>query len=190
MKRIGQEGSQEVTMTKSMTRIGTAVGAAILTVGLGAAALSIAGDQQNQAPAGDGRQGGPGFGGPGRGRGGPFGPGGPMGPLGGLPLRELNLTDAQREQVRQIVDSRQQETRAIGERAMAAREALRAATTSPSFDEGLIRARAAELAAIDADMAVAQARIFADVYQMLTPEQQAKVKELSGSRPRRPNAPR
>ena len=113
-----------------------------------------------------------------------------MGPLGGLPLRELNLTDAQREQVRQIVDSRQQETRAIGERAMAAREALRAATTSPSFDEGLIRARAAELAAIDADLAVAQARIFADVYQMLTPEQQAKVKELSGSRPRRPNAQR
>ena len=30
-------------MTKSMTRIGTAVGAALLTVGLGAAALSIAG---------------------------------------------------------------------------------------------------------------------------------------------------
>ena len=178
-------------MTKSMTRIGTAVGAAILTVGLGAAALSIAGDQQNsQPPAADGRRGGPGFGGPGRGRGGPFGPGGPMGPLGGLPLRELNLTDAQREQVRQIVDSRQQETRAIGERAMAAREALHAATTSPSFDEALIRAKAAELAAIDADMAVSRARVFADVFQILTPEQQATAKELSGSRPRPPNAQR
>ena len=174
-------------MTKSMTRIGTAVGAALLTVGLGAAALSIAGDQQNQPPAADGRRGGPG---PGRGRGGPFGPGGPMGPLGGLPLRELNLTDAQREQVRQIVDSRQQETRAIGERAIAAREALHAATTSPSFDEGLIRAKAAVVAAIEADMAVSRARIFADVYQVLTPEQQAKAKELSGSRPRRPNAQR
>ncbi len=56
-------------MTKSMTRIGTAVGAALLTVGLGAAALSIAGDQQNQAPTTDGRRGGPGFGGPEGGRG-------------------------------------------------------------------------------------------------------------------------
>ena len=169
-------------MTKSMTRIGSALGAAALTIGLGSAALSVAGQQQ-QAPSGrhDG------FGGPGRGRG---GPGGPGGLLAGLPLRELNLTDAQREQVRQIVESRQQETRAIGERAMAAREALRTATTSPSFDEGLVRAKAAEVAAIDADMAVARARIFADVFQILTPEQQAKVKELSGSRPPRPNARR
>jgi len=188
-------------MTQSMTRIGSAVGAAILTIGLGSAALSVAGQQPNQAPAAQGRpfdaaqgrpfdaaqgrHGGPdGFGGPGRGR------GGPGGPLAGLPLRELNLTDAQREQVRQIVDSRQQETRAIGERAMAAHEALRAATTSPSFDEGLVRAKAAEVAAVDADMAVARARIFADVFQILTPEQQANAKELSGSRPPRPNAQR
>jgi protein CpxP len=174
-------------MTQSMTRIGSAVGAAILTIGLGSAALSVAGQQQNQPPA-QGKRGGPdGFGGPGRGRG---GPGGPGGPLAGLPLRELNLTDVQREQVRQIVDSRQQETRAIGERAMAAHEALRAATTSPSFDEGLVRVKAAEVAAVDADMAVARARIFADVFQILTPEQQAKAKELSGSRPPRPNAQR
>jgi protein CpxP len=174
-------------MTKSMTRIGTAVGAAMLTVGLGAAALSMAGDQQqNQAPSADGRRG-PGFGGPGRGRG---GPGGPMGPLGGLPLRELNLSESQREQVRAIVESREAETRAIGERAMAAREALHAATTAASFDEGLVRSKAAELATVEADMAVARARVYADVFQMLTPEQQAKAKELSGSRARRPHAQR
>ena len=175
-------------MTQSMTRIGSAIGAAVLTIGLGSAALSVAGQQQNQAPAAQGRRGGPdGFGGPGRGRG---GPGGRGGPLAGLPLRELNLTDAQREQVKQIVDSRQQEMRAIGEKAMAAHEALHAATTSASFDEGLVRAKAADVAAIDADMAVSRARIFADVFQILTPEQQAKAQEFSGSRPPRPSAPR
>lgn len=177
-------------MTKSMTRIGTAFGAAILTVGLGSAALSLAGQQQNQAPA-QGQRGGPGgpdgFGGFGRGRG---GPGGPGGPLAGLPLRELNLNDSQREQVRAILDSQQSETRAVAEKAMAAREALHAATTSPSLDEGLVRAKAAELAAIESDLAVSRARIFADVFQILTPEQQAKVKELSASRPHRPNAQR
>jgi Spy/CpxP family protein refolding chaperone len=80
--------------------------------------------------------------------------------------------------------------RSVGERAMTARQALQAATASASFDEGLVRARAAELAAVEADMAVTRARIYADVFQMLTPEQQAKAKEISGSRPRRPNAPR
>ena len=173
-------------MTKSMTRIGTAFGAAILTVGLGSAALSLAGQQQNQAPA-QGQRGPDGSGGFGRGRG---GPGGPGGPLAGLPLRELNLNDSQREQVRAILDSQQSETRAAVEKAMAAREALHAATTSPSLNEGLVRAKAAELAAIESDLAVSRARIFADVFQILTPEQQAKVKELSASRPHRPNAQR
>jgi protein CpxP len=156
-----------------------------LTVGLGAAALSLA---QSQAPSaqgsGQGRRGGPD--GPGFGRMGRGGPGGPF----GLPLRALNLTDAQREQVRVIVEQREAETRAIGERALAAREALHAATTSASFDEGLVRARAAELATVEADLAVTRARVFADVFQILTPEQQAKAKELSGSRGRRPNAQR
>ena len=182
-------------MTQSMTRIGSAIGAAVLTIGLGSAALSVAGQQQDQAPAAQGRRGGPGPDGFGRGRGGPGGPGRPFDsaqgrPLAGLPLRELNLTDAQREQVKQIVDSRQQELRAIGERAMAAREALHAATTSPSFDEGLIRAKAAEMASIEADLAVSRARNFADVFQLLTPEQQAKVKELNDSRAHRPNGQR
>ena len=170
---------------KSMTRIGAAIGAAILTVGLGAATISIAGDQADQTP-GVGRRGGPGgFGGPGR-----MGRGGPGGPLAGLPLRELNLTESQREQVKTIVDSQEAEMRTVGERAMAARTALHAATTSPTFDEALIRAKAAELAMVEADAAVARARIFADVFQILTPEQQAKVKEISGSRPPRPNAQR
>jgi periplasmic protein CpxP/Spy len=177
---------------KSMTRIGAALGVAILTVGVGAAAIAVGGDQapgiERHAPGGlfgfaQGGPGGPGgrgrMGGPGRG-----------GPLAGLPLRELNLSDAQREQVKAIVDSHQAEMKAVGDRAMTARQALHAATTSASFDEAAVRARAAELAAVEADVAVGRARIFSDVYQILTPEQQAKVKELSGSRPPRPNAQR
>jgi protein CpxP len=175
--------------TKSMTRIGAALGAAILTVGVGAAAIAVGGDQasgiERRAPGGFF---GFGHGGPGgRGR-----MGGPErgGPLAGLPLRELNLSDAQREQVKAIMESHQAEMKAVGDRAMTARQALHAATTAASFDEAAVRARAAELAAVEADVAVSRARIFADVYQILTPEQQAKVKELSGSRPPRPNAQR
>ena len=55
-------------------------------------------------------QGGPG----GRGRGaGGFGPGGPG---FGLPLRELNLTDAQREQVRAVMEQYRPQFQALNER--------------------------------------------------------------------------
>jgi protein CpxP len=175
---------------KSMTRIGAALGAAILTVGVGAAAIAVAGGQQGPGIERRGPDGFFGFGQGGPGGRGRMGGPGRGGPLAGLPLRQLNLSDAQREQVRAITESHQAEMKAVGDRAMTARQALHAATTSPSFDEGAVRARAAELAAVEADFAVFRARLFADVFQILTPEQQAKVKELSGSRPPRPNAQR
>ena len=123
-------------------------------------------------------QGGPGgrFGGPG-GRGGPGGPMGALGPLGPI-MRQVNLTDAQREQVRSIVESHRDEMQALGERARPAHEALQAAINSGTFDEGTIRARYAEVANVEADVAVAQARVYSEVFQILTPEQQAQVTKL------------
>jgi Spy/CpxP family protein refolding chaperone len=108
-----------------------------------------------------------------------------MGPLGQLPLRELNLTSAQQEQVRSLMQSRQDEMRPLAERAMTAREALHQATTSGTLDEGLVRTRASEVAAAEADIAVAQARLYADLFQVLTAEQQAKVKEIQTQRQER-----
>ena len=139
-------------------------------------------------------QGGPGgrFGGPG-GRGGPGGPMGALGPLGPI-MRQVNLTDAQREQVRSIVESHRDEMQALGERARPAHEALQAAINSGMFDEGTIRARYAEVANVEADVAVAQARVYSEVFQILTPEQQAEVTKLQGEmkerRPERGRGPR
>jgi Spy/CpxP family protein refolding chaperone len=171
-----------------MTRIGAAAAAAVLTLGIGAAAIATAGQPNDAQRPPMGRRGGPGGpGGPGR-MGGP-GRGGPMGPLAGLPLRQLNLSDNQREQVKAIVDAHQADLQAIGDRVRPAREALHAATTSPSFDEGLVRTRATELGAVEADAAVIHARIFAEVFQILTPEQQAAA-TATGSRRLKPTEPR
>ena len=156
-------------------------------LGLGAAAIAvvIAGaSYQNLSaqgrgfggpggPGGPGRAGGPG--GPGARRGGPGGPGGPGG-VGPMMLERLDLTGDQRDRVRQIMDSHRDEQRALGDRAMKAHEALQDAITA-TFDEGAVRARAADVAVVDADMAVAQARVFGEVYQILTPEQQEKMKQ-------------
>jgi len=114
-------------------------------------------------------------------RGGPGGPGGPGGgPLGflGPGARELNLTDAQREQIRTAVQAHQDEMKAIQERVAAARRALDSAVTGDAFDENAIRAAAGELAAAEADGAVLRARVHQAAFAVLTPEQKQKAKEL------------
>ena len=129
---------------------------------------------------------------------GPAGPGdrgergrrghGPMGMgrgLEGLPLRGLDLTDAQREQVRGIMTARQGDFKAVGERLRTAHEAQRQAVTRVPVDENEIRARVSEASAVEADFAILRARIHEQVYQVLTPEQQAKAKTLAAERQKR-----
>jgi protein CpxP len=119
----------------------------------------------------------------GRGMMGPGGPGmrgGPGGPFGmaGLPLRELDLTDAQREQVRAVMESHRDEQKAIGDRMMTVRKALHDAIAADTVDETAIRAAAAQIGAVEADAAVLQAKVRAEISALLTPEQVKKAKEL------------
>jgi len=58
-----------------------------------------------------------------------------------------------------------------------------------------VRAAARQVAAVQADLAVAQARVHADIWNILTPEQQVKAKELeqqaqARARERQQRAPR
>jgi protein CpxP len=149
------------------------------------AAVVTTGVVQAQAPDGAGtpsarqeRRGGPGgfgFGGPGG-----FGRGGFGGPM--RLLRQLDLTEEQRAQVRQVMESHRDELRAIGEKLRAAHRAQADAATAAQFDEQAVRTKAAELAAISADAAVLRARVHSEVFAVLTPEQQAKAAELKAQR--------
>ena len=125
---------------------------------------------------------GPGPGGPRRGGNG-FGPGlGRGGPQAGLALRALDLTDAQREQVRQLTQQHRQQTRPLVERAHAAEEAQRQAMDAPSFSEQQVRAAAQALAEVQTDLAVQQARLRSDIYALLTPEQQQRLQQMQAER--------
>jgi Spy/CpxP family protein refolding chaperone len=108
------------------------------------------------------------------------GRGGPVGALGifGPMLRELNLTEDQQQRLRSIAESHRSEMQAIAERNRPAHEALQQAITSGTVDEGTIRARSAEVAQGDADMAILQARIYSEAIQVLTAEQQTQLKKL------------
>ena len=162
-------------MTTKRLALGVATGVLVLGVGAGVYATA---QNTNQDPRPFSRGAGPG--GPG-GRGGRMG--GPAGPIGILPMlaRELNITDAQKAQIKTIADSHRDEWKALGDRARTAHVALQQAVTADTVDEGLIRQRSAEVAAVEADMAVARARTHAEVFQLLTPEQKTQAKTLQST---------
>lgn len=117
------------------------------------------------------------------------GPGQP-GPFGhlrhgmrGFPLfGRLELTEAQREQVRDIMERYQEQMRATGRQLHEAHEAQRAAVEAIPVNEGLIRSTTQALANAQTEMALLHARIHNDVWAILTPEQQEKAKQLKGER--------
>jgi len=100
--------------------------------------------------------------------------------MGMLPMlgRDLNLTDAQRDQVKAIAQSHKTEWQGLFDREQTAREALMAAVTGDTVNDALVRQKSAELAAVEADAAVARAHAFAEVAQILTADQKAKLKEM------------
>lgn len=117
-----------------------------------------------------------------------MGPGGPLGMLRMLG-EQLQLTDAQREQIKAIVQSHRDEWQTLTDRARAAHQALAAAVTADAVDETAIRAKSADVAAIEADMAVAGAHSYAEVLQILTADQKTKLKTLQAQlSARRPSA--
>jgi len=157
-------------MTSTVKRITLGAVAGLLALGLGAGAYVHAQDQNTQRPERP-FNGGPG--GPGR-------MGGPGGPMGMLPMlgRAVNLTDAQKDQIKAIADAHKDEWKSIFDRQRTAREALNAAITADTVNDTLVRQKSAEVAAVEADAAVARAHAHAEVVQILTAEQKAQLKEL------------
>jgi protein CpxP len=143
------------------TRFKTALAAGFVAIAMSAAIPAL---MAQDAPQ---RRGGPEMG-----RRGPGGPG-----FGGL-----DLTDDQRAQMRKIRDARQSEFKAAGEKLGAAREGMRALIEADTINESAIRAKSAEVAAAEAEVAILNAKVRAESLQILTSEQQAKLKELRASR--------
>jgi Spy/CpxP family protein refolding chaperone len=111
------------------------------------------------------------------------GPGfGVRGPQAGLSLRALDLTEAQQEQVRQLSQQNREQMRALMDRMRAAQEARRQAVEAIPFNESQVRAAMRELAEIEADLAVAEARLQSDIYALLTAEQQQRLKTMRAER--------
>ena len=163
-------------MTNITKRVTLALGAGLVALGL-AAGVKASVQNTNQDPGTfNGGQAGRGWGG----RGGMMGPMGPDGAIGMLRMlgAELQLTDAQKQQLKSMMDAHRDEWRALADRSRTAHEALRTAITADAVDEALIRSKSAEAGAVEADIAVAAARAHNEAWQILTPEQREKAKQL------------
>lgn len=107
------------------------------------------------------------------------------GPLGDLGLRGLELSDAQRDQVKAIMDARRGEMTDAAQKLRDAHQALAAAAEGTTVDEAAIRARSAALANALAEQAIVRARVRADVHGVLTAEQLQQLRERAESRLKR-----
>jgi Spy/CpxP family protein refolding chaperone len=99
-----------------------------------------------------------------------------LGPLFPI-LRRLQLTPDQREEVRQILQGHRPDFQRLLRLAMRSRRALFVAVYLDPFDESAIRNLSADVAAVQADEAVLRATIRTQIFEVLTPEQQARALE-------------
>jgi Spy/CpxP family protein refolding chaperone len=113
-------------------------------------------------------------GGPGEGR----GPGGGPAMLIGEWLRELDMTDAQFEKIRTILDAHRDQAKAIEDRQQGARKALREAMVADTADEATVRQKALSVGTLDADLAVLSLKTYKAAFAVLTPDQQKQAREL------------
>jgi Spy/CpxP family protein refolding chaperone len=172
-----ENGSKEKEMKlnwKKSSVVIAVAGALLLTI----AAVAFSHGQRHQGPP----------------RGGGF-RGGP-GPRDGLgPLRDLNLTDDQKAQIKKIKDSFEEGDKALFDQIRALRDS-EPDPTSGTFDEAAVRAAAEARAKIQVELEVSHAKMMSQIAGVLTAEQKAKLAarrqqfERQGPPPPPPGEPR
>jgi Spy/CpxP family protein refolding chaperone len=122
----------------------------------------------------------------------------PAPPPAADPIRQLNLTPEQRQQIRRLTEETRQERQMTNRRLREANAALDQALESDPIDESLIDQRIAELAAAQAAQIRMRVSMELRIRRLLHPEQLATLRRLrlqlrdvmAPQRPNNPNNPR
>lgn len=91
---------------------------------------------------------------------------------------KLNLSDAQKEQVKQIMETSKAKIQPLKENMKSIHQQMNSATADGQFDEAQVQALATQQANIMAQMIVEKERTKSQMFAILTPEQQAQAKQL------------
>jgi periplasmic protein CpxP/Spy len=100
-----------------------------------------------------------------------------MGEHMGFFPRELNLTDAQKAQMKSIMEKERPAMKPLFEQSHQIEQQLRQYAEG-GYDEAKVRALAKQKAQVETELTVQHTRIHNELYQLLTADQQSQLKEL------------
>ena len=92
-------------------------------------------------------------------------------------FRNLDLTDAQKTQMKQIRENHSQTLRPIMEQIHAKRQEIRQANQGGAFNESLVTQKLTEIAPLEAKLQGEQFRAHQEMLGVLTPDQKAKLEQ-------------
>lgn len=96
----------------------------------------------------------------------------------GMMLRALDLTDEQKNQIKQIRESSRNAVKPIREQMRANRQKLADLSANGNFDQAQVQAIAAQQGNLTAQLIVEKEKAKSQIFQILTPEQKAKAAEM------------
>jgi Spy/CpxP family protein refolding chaperone len=96
----------------------------------------------------------------------------------GFPIHELNLTEDQHAQIKQIFQNEKGNIHPLMQQQFQAHQQMMQLITSGSFDEAKATAIATQEAQTRIQMEVEHAKIGAQIYQLLSADQKAKVADM------------
>jgi periplasmic protein CpxP/Spy len=106
---------------------------------------------------------------------------GMRGRMGDFPFKQLNLTDAQKAQVKEVMQREHSSMKPLMQQMHLMDQQLKQYSEG-TFDEGKVQAMVTQQAQTLVQLKVQQARIHNELYQLLTPDQQTKLKEIEANR--------
>jgi len=94
-------------------------------------------------------------------------------------LTRLDLSDSQERDIANVLKHHREQMQSVRSQMIEARKAQFAAITANPINEEAVRQAAAKAAEIEVQLAVSHARVFDEIRQLLTPEQQTTLQQLA-----------
>jgi periplasmic protein CpxP/Spy len=96
--------------------------------------------------------------------------------------KQLSLTDAQKQQLHEIMQSNRQDMKAAMLKTLTAEKALQEGIAQNPNDEAKLRALSATLESARTEQTIQRARVHAQIAKILTPEQQQQMTQIEQKR--------
>jgi protein CpxP len=99
----------------------------------------------------------------------------------GFPFKELDLTDAQREQIKGVMQKEHSTMKPLMQQMHTMQQELKQYSEG-AYDEAKVQALVTQQAQTLVQLKVQETRIHSELFQLLTTDQQAKMKEIEANR--------